>query len=415
MENLLYNQTHLDEYIELVVRTGVNIQKGQQLLITCSADCAFFARKAMDVAFDAGASNVHLRWVDDVCSRTRFLKADDSVFDKFPAWDKLMLDTLSEEGAAFLNISSQDPEAFKGVNADRLSRFNIASSAALKGYFEKIITSSVRWCIASVPSVAWAKKVFPDAKNSEEAIKKLWAHIFSAVRVGTGDAVEKWKKHSTSLKHYVDVLNKNQFKTIHLKNSAGTDLCMELPKNHVWLGGGDVAKDGLEFFPNMPTEEIFSAPRAKGVNGTVVGTMPNVFRGNLIDGFSITFKDGKVVSYDAKVGKEHLTKMITDIPGMDYLGEIALVPHDSPISNMETLFYNTLYDENASCHLALGSAYPDSVKGGGAMTEDERREAGLNVSDNHQDFMFGSADMSITGLTASGDEVLFFKDGNFVI
>jgi len=190
---------------------------------------------------------------------------------------------------------------------------------------------------------------------------------------------------------------------------------MELPENHVWLGGGDTAKDGLPFFPNMPTEEVFSAPKATGVNGTVVGTMPNVFRGNLIDDFSITFKDGKVVSYDAKVGKEHLANMITDIPGMDYLGEIALVPHDSPISNMGTLFYNTLYDENASCHLALGSAYPDSVKGGGTMTEDERKAAGINVSDNHQDFMFGSADMKIVGTTKSGKDVVFFENGNFVI
>jgi len=415
MNKLLYNEAHLDEYVELVVRTGLNIQKGQQLVITCSVDCAFFARKAMEVAFKHGASNVHLRWADDACSRTRYLMADDSVFDTFPAWDKLMLDTLSNEGAAFLSVSSQDPEAFKGVDPSRLSRFNIASSAALKGYFEKILTSGVRWCIASVPSTAWANKVFPNARDTDDAIKKMWEHIFKAVRVGNGNAVEQWHKHRDSLQHYVNVLNKHNFKSIHLKNSAGTDLHMEMPENHVWLGGGDTATDGKEFFPNMPTEEVFSAPKASGVNGTVVGTMPNVFRGNLIDGFTITFKDGKVVSYDAKVGKEHLENMITDIKGMDYLGEIALVPHDSPISNMGTLFYNTLYDENASCHLALGSAYPDSVKGGSKMTEDERKAAGLNVSDNHQDFMFGSSDMSIVGKTASGEEIVVFKDGNFVV
>jgi aminopeptidase len=190
---------------------------------------------------------------------------------------------------------------------------------------------------------------------------------------------------------------------------------MELPKNHLWMGGGDVAKDGLAFLPNIPTEEIFSAPKADGVNGTVVGTMPNVFRGNLIEDFSITFKDGKVVSFDAKSGKEHLENMINDIPNMDMLGEIALVEHDSPISNMGILFYNTLYDENASCHLALGSAYPDCIEGGGAMTEDQRREAGINVCDSHQDFMFGSADMSIVGITADGEEIAIFKDGNFVI
>jgi len=243
----------------------------------------------------------------------------------------------------------------------------------------------------------------------------LWKNIFAAARVGDGNAVDKWGTHVASLKKRVSALNEYRFKALQLKNNAGTDLRMELPENHVWLGGGDVAKDGFPFLPNIPTEEIFSAPKADGVNGTVVGTMPNVFRGNLIEDFSITFKDGKVVSFDAKAGKEHLENMINDIPGMDMLGEIALVEHDSPISNTGILFYNTLYDENASCHLALGSAYPDSIKGGGAMTEDERRAAGINVSDNHQDFMFGSADMSIVGITDSGEEVVVFKDGNFVI
>jgi len=415
MSKSLYNEAHLEEYIELVIKKGINIQPGQQLVIACSVDCAFFARKAMEAAFKAGASNVHLRWVDDICARTRFLMADDNVFDKYPAWDKLMMDGLAEEGAAFLSVSAQDPEAFKGVDSGRLSRFSVATSAALKGYFEKIITGGVRWCIASVPSEVWAKKVFPDAASTDEAMTLLWKNIFAAARVGDGKAVDKWDAHISSLKSRVEALNGHRFKALHLKNSAGTDLRMELPENHVWLGGGDVAKDGFPFLPNIPTEEIFSAPKADGVNGTVVGTMPNVFRGNLIEDFSITFKDGKVVSYDAKSGKEHLENMINDIPGMDMLGEIALVEYDSPISNTGILFYNTLYDENASCHLALGSAYPDSVEGGGTMTEDERRAAGINVSDNHQDFMFGSADMSIVGITEADEEIVVFKDGNFVI
>jgi len=411
----LYNEAHLDEYIELIIRQGLNIQKGQQLVIGCNVDLAFFARKAMDAAFKAGASNVHMRWLDEISDRTKFLKADDSVFDIFPPWSKLLFDTLSEEGAAFLNIAASDPEVFKGVEPGRLSRFNIATSKALKGYFEKILTGGVRWCVASVPSAAWANKVFPDAADTDEAITQLWESIFTAARVGDGKAVEKWQTHINNIKKHITKLNEYRFSSIHLKNNAGTNLQMKMPDNHLWLGGGDKAKDGFPFLPNIPTEEIFSAPHADGVNGTVVGTMPNVFRGNLIDDFSITFKDGKVVSFDAKVGKEHLKNMINDIPGMDRLGEIALVEHDSPISKMGILFYNTLYDENASCHLALGSAYPDSVEGGANMSEDERKTAGLNVSDNHQDFMFGSPDMSITGTTASGEEVAIFKDGNFVL
>jgi len=414
MSKFLYDEAHLEEYVELVIRQGVNIQPGQQLVIACSVDCAFFARKAMEAAFSAGASNVHLRWLDDACSRTRYLMADDEVFDSYPAWEKLLMDSLSEQGAAFLNVSASDPEAFKGVDSGRLSRFNIAASAALKDYFEKIITGGVRWCVASVPSEAWAKKVFPDAANSDEAISLLWKNIFAATRVGDGKAVEKWELHLDRLKRRMNALNEYHFTAIHLKNGVGTDLRMELPGKHLWTGGGDAAKDGFHFLANIPTEEIFTAPQADGVNGTVVGTMPNVFRGNLIEDFSITFKDGKVVSFDAKSGREHLENMITDIPGMDRLGEIALVEFDSPISNTGILFYNTLYDENASCHLALGSAYPDCVEGGGAMSEEQRKAAGINVSDNHQDFMFGSADMSIVGFTASGEEVVVFKDGNFV-
>jgi len=413
--NKLYNEAHLDEYIELVVRQGVNIQPGQQLLITSSVDCAFFARKAMKVAFEAGAKNVHMRWTDDISSRQRFMMADDSVFDSYPVWDKLLMDTLSQEGAAFLNVSSSDPEVYKGVDSGRLSRFNIASSAALKDYFKKIITGGVRWCIASVPSEAWAKKVFPDAASTDEAISLLWKNIFAATRVGTGNAVELWQNHIETLKKHVTKLNDFRFKELHITNSAGTDLKMKLPEKHVWTGGGDVAKDGHSFLANIPTEEIFSAPQLDGVDGTVVGTMPSVFRGNLIDNFSITFKDGKVVSYKAAVGEEHLKNMIYDIPGMDRLGEIALVEYNSPISNTGILFYNTLYDENASCHLALGSAYPDCIEGGGAMPEDERKANGINISDNHHDFMFGSSDMSIIGITASGESITVFENGNFII
>ncbi|MDR2599931.1 MAG: aminopeptidase [Oscillospiraceae bacterium] len=415
MKKTLYDEAHLDEYIELIIKEGLNIQKKQELVIVCGVDCAFFARKAMEAAFKAGAYNVHLRWTDDVCARTKYLMADDKVFDTYPAWDKLMMDDLAKKGAAFLSISGSDPEAFKGVDSGRLSRFSITASTALKGYHEKIITGGVRWCVVSVPTEAWAKKVFPSAANVDSAIASLWKHIFTAARVGSGKAIERWHAHIKSLKSHVKALNDHKFIEIQLKNSVGTNLRMKLPATHLWMGGGDTAKDGIDFLPNIPTEEIFTAPQYDGVNGTVVGTMPNVFRGNLIDGFSITFEDGKVVSYDAKVGKEHLGNMINDIKGMDYLGEIALVEFDSPISNMNTLFYNTLYDENASCHLALGSAYPDCIEDGGSKSEAERLAAGINVSDSHQDFMFGSADMSIIGTTKTNRKVTIFEKGNFVL
>jgi len=415
MSEKLYNEAYLEEYIELIIRQGVNIQPGQQLVISCPVGCAYFARMAMVAAYKAGASNVHMNWGDENCARTRFLMADDAIFDIFPAWDKLKMDTLTNEKAAFLSVVASDPEAYKGVDSGRLSRSSIAASTALKESREQMISGGVRWCAASVPSEAWAKKVFPDAETTDEAMSLLWEQIFFATRVGNGDAVEKWREHVDKLKERVKILNNYKFKSLKFKNGAGTDLEMELPATHMWTGGGDLAKDGHAFLPNIPTEEIFSAPKADAVNGTVVGTMPNVFRGNLIEDFSISFKDGKVVSFDAKSGKEYLANMINDIPGMDRLGEIALVEFNSPISNSGTLFYNTLYDENASCHLALGSAYPDCIEGGGSMSEDERKEAGINISPSHHDFMFGSADMSIIGTTAAGDEVEIFRDGNFVI
>jgi len=258
-------------------------------------------------------------------------------------------------------------------------------------------------------------KVFADAADSDEAVSKLWKSIFAATRVGEGKAVSLWQEHIDNITKRVKILNDYRFKELILTNSAGTDLSMQLPQTHVWTGGGDVAKDGHRFLANIPTEEIFTAPQADGVNGTVVGTMPSVFRGNLIEDFSITFKDGKVVSYKAATGQEHLKSMIYDIPGMDRLGEIALVEHDSPISNTGILFYNILYDENASCHLALGSAYPDCIEGGGEMTEEQRKANGINISDSHHDFMFGSGDMSIVGITASGERIPVFIDGNYAI
>lgn len=410
-----YKKAQLDEYVDLIIRQGINVQPGQQLVINSSVDSAFFARKAMVAAYEAGASNVFMRWNDDFCARAKYLMADDGAFDRYPAWDKLMLDTLSEEGAAFLSITSSDPEAFKGVDSDRLSRWNITASAALKEYYEKAMANQIRWCIAAIPSEAWAKKVFPEASNAEEAEALLWKNIFAATMVGGGNAIEKWQVHVDALKRRVALLDEHHFASLHFKNKAGTDLCIQLPEKHLWQGGGDTAKDGHAFLPNIPTQELFTAPKLNGADGTVVGTIPNVFRGNIIEDFSIAFKDGKVISYDAKIGKEHLEKMITDTPGMDRLGEIALVDHDSPISNTGVLFYNTLFDENASCHLALGSAYADCIEGGADMTEDERRENGLNVSDSHHDFMFGSADMTIMGIKASGEEMPVFANGSFVL
>ncbi|MBE3101787.1 MAG: aminopeptidase, partial [Firmicutes bacterium] len=253
---------------------------------------------------------------------------------------------------------------------------------------------------------------FPDL-TEDKAIIRLWEAIFKSVRVDMDNPVTAWSEHKTVLKKNMDYLNKNQLQYLHLKNSIGTDLKVMLPKNHIWLGGSEYSADGVEFIANMPTEEIFTVPARKGVDGTVVSSMPLNYNGNLIEDFSITFKDGQIIDFQAKNGYETLKQLVKTDEGSRYLGEIALVPYDSPISNMNILFYNTLFDENASCHLAIGKAYPVCLKDSEAMSKDELKAAGVNDSLVHVDFMFGTADMKIEGMTASGEMIIIFENGNF--
>jgi aminopeptidase len=225
--------------------------------------------------------------------------------------------------------------------------------------------------------------------------------------------VAAWEDHKARLKTSMDFLNARNFKYLHYKNSIGTDLMIELPENHIWLGGSDFTPEGHEFIANMPTEEVFTLPKKDGVNGTVVSSMPLNFNGNLIENFSFTFKDGRIVDFKAEKGSEVLKSIIDNDEGAHYLGEVALVPYDSPISQLGILFYNTLFDENASCHLAIGNAYPVCLKNGENMKEDELKNAGSNVSIAHVDFMIGTRDLSITGVTSSGEEIPVFINGNF--
>lgn len=268
------------------------------------------------------------------------------------------------------------------------------------------------WCIASVPTAAWAKKVFPKLSETE-AIGALWRAIFRTVRVGgDGKAVERWNEHIEAMARRKQILTDYQFKALHYRNALGTDLVVELPKHHVWEAGAERTQNGDRFCANMPTEEVFTAPKRDGVNGVVVASMPLVENGNIIDNFRLTLKDGKIVEVAAETGEEILRHAISVDEGASYLGEVALVPCDSPISNENILFYNTLFDENASCHFAFGDAYP-CVVGAETMSKEERKAAGLNHSITHVDFMVGTPDLSIVGITESGEEIPVFIDGNF--
>ncbi len=404
----------LRKYAELLVKTGINLKKDQILVVRSPIECAEFAREIVDIGFEAGAKDVVINWSDEVYSRIRYLKGPEALFETFPSWQKEFYLSYVRQDAAFLTISASDPENFKDVDPVRIQKFSRAFSAEVSEYRDRLMNNENVWCVASVPTPAWAKKVFPDVTEAE-AMDKLWEAIYEAVRVNEPDPVASWNTHKQNLKRQMDLLNEMNFKSLHYTNSLGTDLVIELPEGHLWLGGSDLTPDGHEFIANMPTEEVFTAPKRDGVNGRVVSSMPLNFNGSLIDGFELTFKEGKVVDYSAKVGYEQLKRLLETDEGASYLGEVALVQYDSPISNMGILFYNTLFDENASCHLALGKAYPVSIKGGDQMDQATLLANGINDSITHEDFMVGTKDLSIVGVKASGEKVQVFKDGNFAL
>lgn len=406
------NNNFLEKYAELIVKTGINIQKDQILVVSSPIECAFFTRKIAELAYKEGAKDVIINWNDELFSKIRFLNAPEEVFETFPEWQKEFYLSYVNHGAAFLSISASDPELMKDVNPERILKSRRTSNIALAEYRERLMSNKNVWSIVSVPTIAWAKKVFPN-HSEEEAVDKLWEYIFKAVRADMDDPVLAWNEHKDNLKKRMAYLNENKFKYLKYKNSLGTNLEIELPENHIWLGGSDYTPEGLEFIANIPTEEVFTLPKKNGVNGTVVSSMPLNSNGNLIENFSLTFKEGKIVDFKAEKGYDTLKSIIETDEGSHYLGEVALVPYDSPISNLKTIFYNTLFDENASCHLAIGNAYPVCIKNGEDMSKEELEKIEANTSLAHVDFMVGTKDLDIIGITSEGKEIQIFKDGNF--
>ena len=405
----------LQKYVKLLVRTGVGIQPGQKLLVNCPVDLAYFGRMVMQEAYDAGAADVLILWNDEISGRIHYLSAPDEAFGHEYDWIKARVKYLVDEGYNLLAVSASDPEILKGVDPERVQKNQKAGSIMSKPLSDRVSTSQIQWNIGSVPTLAWAKKVFPNAGSDEKAMDMMWDAIFAASRVDDNDPVENWKKHVEYLSSKANKLMELNFKSLHLKNDLGTDLVMEMPKGHAWISCGEKAKTGYNFIANIPTEEVFSAPHRTGVNGIVYSTKPLVYLGDIIDEFWVKFKDGKVTEFDAKKGRDLLEKLITTHKNADYLGEIALVPHSSPISQSGILWYNTLYDENASCHLAFGKGYGDCVEGAVGKTEEEQMEMGLNQSLAHEDFMIGSACMDIIGTTHDGKQVDVFKKGEWAI
>lgn len=404
----------LEKYAELIIRTGVNIRPGQLLVINASIENADFARMLSKEAYKAGAHDVTISWHDDKFTLLRYIMAQKEVFTEYPEWRRILYMDNAEEGAAFISIVSEDPEIFNSVETERLILGQQAAGAALKEYRERIMANRNSWCVISVPSPAWAGHVFPEM-SADDAMGALWKNIFEAVRVSEdSDAVEAWKEHTEFLRQAADFLNKKQFKRLHYYNSLGTDLTVNLPKGHIWAGGAEKTTNGTVFVANMPTEEVYTAPALDGVNGIVYASKPLVYNGNLIKDFSLKFKDGKVIDFTAKEGEHLLHELLSIDSGSCRLGEVALVPFDSPVSKSGVLFYNTLFDENASCHFAFGKAYPTCIDGGTELSEDELLQRGINNSLIHEDFMIGTADLMIDGITSEGSKVPVFRQGNYV-
>jgi len=402
----------LQEYARLLIQVGLNVQKGQTLVISSPVECAFFARMCAQEAYDIGCREVVMNWHDDALGRMKYLHAEDAVFDTVPLWRRHFFNDYAQEGAAYLAISAADPENLKGVDGKRIVRAQQASGKALKEFDRLQMCGGFPWCIASIPIPSWAKTVFTDAAE-DEAMEKLWDAIFKAVRIsGDGTCVEKWHAHIATLAERLEKMNELNFKSLHYTNSLGTDLVVELPEGHVWEAGNDVTLSGQTYIANIPTEELFTSPLKTGVNGVVYSALPLVHDGNIIDRFHFVVKDGKIIEAHAEKGEETLKGAIAVDEGASFFGEVALVPYDSPISNQKILFYNTLFDENAACHIAFGEAYP-CLKGGQQMTKEELKARGLNDSITHVDFMVGTPDLSIVGTTHDGREIPVFVNGNF--
>ena len=411
----MIQEKSIDKLAELAVKVGANVQQNQMVIINSSTETKELARKITLKAYEAGAKKVVMIWGDDYTSRYGLDNMSVETLSTVPQWEIDKYKELIDEGACIISIASPIPGLNKDVDPKKMQQASIARSKSLSFIQDHMMGNRTQWNIVAAPNPVWAKKVFPDLEE-DDAMDALWNAILQASRVTEdNNPVQEWKEHNERLLTHNKILNDYQFDTLYFNNSLGTDITIKLVDNHVWAGGGETSTKGVWFNPNIPTEENFTMPLKTGVNGKVFATKPLNYQGTLIEDFWLEFKDGQVVDYDAKKEKDALKNLIEYDEGSSYLGEIALISYDSPISNSGILFLNTLFDENASCHMALGRAYPMNVKGGNDASLEELKAKGYNYSMAHSDFMFGSKDLQITGTTKDGKKVTIFKDGDFVI
>lgn len=403
---------NLEKYAALVAKTGINVQEGDVIALRIAIDQAEFARELVAACYDLGASEVDILWNDDAIDRLHLQhKAFDRVAE-YSDYQKAQFQHWLDNNAKMIAVISSDPDNLKGLDNKRVMANQQANGRAMFEVRKASQANKSAWTVIAAAGEAWAKKVFPN-DDAQVAKEKLWNEIFKTTRVDQPDPIAAWLDHGEKLTKKAAELNKIQFKALHY-TAPGTDLTIGLPENHVWMGGPNTSSDGRPFMANMPTEEVFTAADNRQINGYISSTKPLSYAGNTLLDMQFTFENGKIVKATAKEGDAVLQELIKTDEGTLSLGEVALVPDPSPISKSGIVFYNTLFDENASNHLAIGSAYAFSIEGGTQMTEEQLKAAGLNRSQAHVDFMVGSDKMNIDGITQDGQTVPVFRNGDWV-
>ncbi|EFU05854.1 Aminopeptidase S [Enterococcus faecalis CBRD01] len=403
---------NLKKYARLIAETGVNVQDNHTVVLQISVDQAPLARLITEEAYRLGAAEVIVQWSDETIQREFLSHAATDRIENVPQYKIDQTDDWIAKGASRISVVSSNPDALAGVDAQRVAAFQAANGKALVNLRKATQANKVSWTVVAAASEGWAAKVFPELATSEEQVDALWNEIFKTTRIYEENPVIAWDIHDKKLQEKAAELNEQQFTALHY-TAPGTDLTIGLPKNHLWEGAGSYNARGEEFMANMPTEEVFTAPDSRRVDGYVSSTKPLSYAGTIISGMKFTFKDGKVVDFSAEQGEEALKNLLAIDEGAKHLGEVALVPDPSPISQSGLIFYNTLFDENASNHLAFGSAYAFNLQGGTEMSEEELAEAGLNRSQTHVDFMVGSDKMNIDGIKEDGTIVPVFRNGDW--
>ncbi len=404
------NQETLRRFAKLTVRRGVNVKSGQDVIVHTELDQPEFVTMIVEEAYAAGARKVRVKWTHLPISKVNALQMDEKVASDIETWQHEEMKHNVETLPAQIHIRSVDPDGMKGIDQEKMTRISKVTTPIMLKYREQM-DNRFQWTIIGVPSVKWSEKVFPKLKGAE-AVEAMWNAIIKATRV-TEDPLAEWDAHNATLQVRCKQLDALNLDYLHFQSSNGTDFKIWMIPEAKWLGGGEHLIDGHFYNPNMPTEEVFITPKAGKAEGKVVASKPLSYAGELIEDFSVTFENGKVSKVEARTNQALLEKMFTMDEGASRIGELALVPFDSPIQQSGLLFYNTLFDENAACHIALGRAYVNSIKGYANMTREQLAQIGCNNSMIHVDFMIGSRDLTITGFTRDGKTVSIFENGNW--